>query len=243
MNLTIRSALKRAAIVVASAGGRRSTRWLKETAEFRSWRRLLSPLVDDPPTLLRGRAHYEHFFTEFFGLTREYYEGKAILDVGCGPMGSLEWATHARERVGLDPLADRYRNLLGHAHAMTYVAARSEAIPYSDGHFDVVASFNSLDHVEDVPRTVAEMRRVVSDHGQVLLIVEIGHPPTPTEPHHLDGTLLELFAPDFRVERQRRFGIRDDHDVYASIFEGLPYTDGGAGLLCARLDRVSGAQR
>ena len=76
---------------------------------------------------------------------------------------------------------------------------------------------------------------------EVLLTVEIGHAPTPTEPHHLDETLLGLFAPDFRVERLRRFGLRDDHNVYASILEGRAYTEGRAGLLCARLERVTHA--
>ena len=214
---------------------------MKEYAELRFWRKLVAPSLKDPSSMRRERAHYEYFFTEFFGFTREYYRGKALLDVGCGPMGSLEWATHTRERVGLDPLADRYRRLVGHMHSMTYVAAPSERIPYPDGHFDVVSSFNSLDHVEDVTRTVAEIRRVTSNHAQVLLIVEIGHAPTPTEPHHLDETLLGLFAPDFRVERQQCFGLRDDHNVYASILEGRVYIEGRAGLLCARLERVTQA--
>jgi len=59
----------------------------------------------------------------------------------------------------------------------------------------------------------------------VLLIVEIGHAPTPTEPHDLDESVLALFAPDFRVERQQRFGLREDHNVYASILEGRPYVE------------------
>ena len=29
-------------------------------------------------------------------------------DIGCGPRGSLEWATMAAERVGLDPPVNKY---------------------------------------------------------------------------------------------------------------------------------------
>ena len=32
-------------------------------------------------------------YTVVFGLTRDDFAGKAVLDVGCGPRGSLEWAT------------------------------------------------------------------------------------------------------------------------------------------------------
>ena len=241
MKRAIHRAIKRGAILTASVGGPRSTRWLKEYAELRFWRKLVAPLVGDPTSMRRERAHYEYFFTEFFGVPKDHYAGKAVLDIGCGPMGSLEWATHARERVGLDPLADRYRRLVGHTHSMTYVAAPSERIPFPDGHFDVVTSFNSLDHVEDVVRTVGEIRRVAAAHAQVLLIVEIGHAPTPTEPHDLDESVLALFAPDFRVERQQRFGLREDHNVYASILEGRPDVEGSLGLLCARLQRCGEA--
>ena len=54
---------------------------------------------------------FERFYTSHFGLTVEDYAGKRVLDVGCGPRGSLEWATTALERVGVDPLADEYLRL------------------------------------------------------------------------------------------------------------------------------------
>lgn len=53
----------------------------------------------------------------------EELAGRRVLDVGCGPRGSLEWADRARVRVGLDPLVDAYRELGVADHAMGYVAA------------------------------------------------------------------------------------------------------------------------
>lgn len=241
--IVVSGALRAAARIMvnkaASVAGPYYRKRLKEYCELRFWRGVVTPILGDPAKMARERGHYEYFFTEYFGLTREDYRGKAILDVGCGPMGSLEWADIARERVGLDPLADHYRNLVGRAHAMTYVAAPSEAIPYNDGHFDVVTSFNSLDHVEDVQQTVDEMKRVVSAHGRVLLIVEIGHAPTSTEPHYLDRTLIERFAPEFTAVTLDMFGVRADHNVYGSILDDTSYTEGTPGILCARMERKS----
>src|SRR4051794_32000441 len=37
--------------------------------------------------------HYEHLFTTLHGLSRRDFVNSHVLDVGCGPRGSLEWAT------------------------------------------------------------------------------------------------------------------------------------------------------
>jgi ubiquinone/menaquinone biosynthesis C-methylase UbiE len=133
-----------------------------------------------------SNRHYEELYTEQFGLARADYAGKRVLDIGCGPRGSLEWACEARERIGLDPLVSRYRDLGIDTHAMTYVESGAEAIPFADGHFDIVASLNSLDHVDDVDAAIGEMTRVTRSGGVGLLIVEVNGAPTPTEPHTLE---------------------------------------------------------
>ena len=210
----------------------------KRYHELRYWRGVTRPIRNDRAGLEHERAHYEHFFTTFFGLTRSDYAGKALLDIGCGPCGSLEWATNARERVGLDPLADDYRKLARDEQAMSYCAAPSEAIPFPDGHFDSVTAFNCLDHVDDVDATVREIKRVTAANGRVLLIVETGHAPTPTEPHRLDESIVDLFAPEFAVVSARSFGVRADHNLYASLLDEVPYVPGKPGIFCARLERA-----
>ncbi len=222
------------ALSVLPGGARRR---FKQYHELRYWRGVTRPIRDDRAKLEHERAHYEFFFTTFFGLTAEDYDSRALLDIGCGPCGSLEWASGARERVGLDPLADEYRKLAHDRQAMSYCAASSEAIPYPDGHFDSVSALNCLDHVDDVEKTVREIKRVTAPAGRILLIVEIGHAPTPTEPHRLDESIVELFAPEFVAVSLRTFGVRDDHNLYASLKNGVPYVPGEPGILCARLER------
>jgi len=209
----------------------------KRYHELRYWRGVTRPIRDDRAKLEHERSHYEQFFTTFFGLARADYAGKRLLDIGCGPCGSLEWAAEAAERVGLDPLAEDYRKLANDRQQMTYCAAPSEAIPYPDGHFDSVSTFNSLDHVDDVDKTIAEIKRVTAPSGRVLLIVEIGHVPTPTEPHHLDETIALKFGPEFEAVSVRCFGVRHDHNVYGSMLDAIPYEPGKPGILAARLQR------
>src|SRR6202000_2680937 len=73
---------------------------LKEWKELRYWRRKQAQETN------LTNLHYAYFYTQCFGLGLQDYRGHRILDVGCGPRGSLEWATTATEAVGVDPLAD-----------------------------------------------------------------------------------------------------------------------------------------
>jgi ubiquinone/menaquinone biosynthesis C-methylase UbiE len=120
-----------------------------------------------------------------------------MLDIGCGPVGSLEWADRARVRVGLDPLVDSYRALGIADHAMRYVAAQAECMPFADGSFDIVSSFNSLDHVDDLDETIAEITRLLAPGGRFLLLVEVNHPPTLTEPITLGWDVVDRFGGAF----------------------------------------------
>lgn len=220
-------------------------RRLKEYFELRFWSRLGQNLSRTRVLSRQGVSvheptHYQYFYTEQFGLSVQDYSGKKVLDIGCGPMGSLEWADNASLRIGLDPLAHKYRSLpLGAAHhRMQYVAGTSERLPFQSSVFDFVTTFNNLDHVEDVATTIREIMRVASAGACVLVITEIEHQPTFTEPHRLGLDVTKFFAPEFAVESCQLFGVRSDHDLYASIREKLPYAKGKRGILCAKLVRA-----
>jgi SAM-dependent methyltransferase len=166
--------------------------------------------------------HYEFLYTEHFGLPREFFDGKRMLDVGCGPRGSLEWAVTARQRVGLDPLAALYAELGTSAHAMEYVASGAEHIPFADGHFDVVTTVNSLDHVEDLDATIAELMRVLRPGGTLLLLTDVNHDPTPCEPHNISWDIVDAFMCDLRVVDQRHFE-KDAVSMLTSLRTAQPY--------------------
>lgn len=167
----------------------------KEFNELRYWkqRKKLEGVLSN--------SHYKYFYTDHFVLSDSFYNNKIILDIGCGPRGSLEWASMVSRRIGLDPLANEYLQLGANQHQMEYIAAPSEKIPLNDDQCDVVFSFNSLDHVEDVDRTIKEIKRVTRSGGLFLLLVEVNHPPTSCEPHDLTpGKIVDLLKPEFTCE-------------------------------------------
>lgn len=185
---------------------------------------------------------FERFYTEHFGLTRDDYSDKSVLDIGCGPRGSLEWATMARERVGVDPLAGDYLQMGAADHAMTYVAAGAESIPFEDHRFDIVCSFNSLDHVDDLEATIAEMKRLTAVGGLLLVITDVHDRPTPQEPICFDWNVVEMFAPEF-VLQSLRCCEKLGGGSYQSAEQGVFFNHADArcryGVLSARFMRVA----
>ena len=149
-----------------------------------------------------SNKHYEYFYTTHFGLDISYYKNMTILDIGCGPRGSLEWASSAFLRIGLDPLAREYLHLGINKQLMEYIAAYSESIPLKEEVCHAVFSFNSLDHVVSIEKTIMEIKRVVRPGGIFLLIVEVNHSPTVCEPHKLNPTdLIRFLKPEFYCEQ------------------------------------------
>jgi ubiquinone/menaquinone biosynthesis C-methylase UbiE len=187
--------------VVSNIAARLSpVRW-KEFVELHYWKK------KKKTEGVLSNEHYKHFYTSHFGLTDSYYNNKIILDIGCGPRGSLEWASMASRRIGLDPLAKKYQQLgadqrLGaNQQQMEYLDSPAESIPMKDGECDTVSSFNSLDHVTDVDRTLQEIKRLTRPGGLFLLLLEVNHAPTACEPHELTPkNVIDLLKPEFVCE-------------------------------------------
>lgn len=166
--------------------------------------------------------HYEYFYTTYFGLDRSFYYGKKILDVGCGPRGSLEWADMAAERIGLDPLADSYRNLGVENLKMNFVRGNAETIPFPDGYLDVVSSFNSLDHVEDLDSTISEIMRVIAPNGLFLLLTDVHPRPTICEPIVFSWDIVDSFGAKLELLEVRHYEKKIP-GMYEGIMEDVAF--------------------
>jgi SAM-dependent methyltransferase len=93
--------------------------------------------------------------------------GRAALDVGCGEgRGCRELHTRAYEITGLDASPTLVEAAREADPEGSYVVGVSEALPFDDGAFDLVVAYNSLMDVEDMPRAVAEVARVLEPGGR-----------------------------------------------------------------------------
>ncbi|PDT52745.1 MULTISPECIES: class I SAM-dependent methyltransferase [Sinorhizobium] len=181
-------------------------------------------------------SHYEYFFTEYFDIPKSFYEDRKVLDIGCGPRGSLEWMPDTASAVGLDPLAKEYARFGISKHKAMYVDAPAEKIPFPAESFDCVSAFNSLDFVRSVEDSVGEIKRILKAGGFFLLIVEINHKPRADAPHTISASDVESFG--FEVLECRTFRKLEEKGCYHSILDegNLAHNDGSAEMwLAAKL--------
>ena len=203
------------AIAVRALSRETQTR-LKEWKELRYWKKRHAQEIN------LSNGHYRYFYTTCFGLGLGDYAGRRLLDVGCGPRGSLEWATTAAELVGVDPLAERYKALHARRHRMKYVNAYAEAMPLEDASFDDAFCFNALDQTADYRRALGEIHRVLKPGGRFLLITEVNHAPTLAEPNCiLPGELAAFLESRFAFASRGLYRVRGDHDIYKSVRDAL----------------------
>lgn len=185
--------------------------------------------------------HYKYFYTGNFGLSDEFFNGKKILDIGCGPRGSLEWADMVQERVGLDPLANEYLKLGAKNHKMKYVQAYSEAIPFEDNYFDVVCTFNSIDHVENIEKSCNEIQRILKQNGVLLLLVDVHDEPTINEPHAISWDFVKKYFHKMELLNEEHYE-KSENGIYDSIKKKIPFDHNDAqnryGIIAAKLKKV-----
>ena len=99
-----------------------------------------------------------------------------LLEVGSGATGYI-FHLGLRDAVGVDPLADHYRDLFPLWQEGTEtVACGGEQLPFEDASFDVVISDNVIDHAEQPGKIVEEIVRVLKPEGLFYFTVHVHHP-------------------------------------------------------------------
>lgn len=106
-------------------------------------------------------------FIEHLGISMKVFEGKDVLEVGCGPRGPIHIIPGNGKRVGIDPLLDEYRKhgILFQGEKVELYNQRGEKINFPKEAFDFVLCFNVLNHVQNVDDTLREVHRILRQGG------------------------------------------------------------------------------
>lgn len=110
--------------------------------------------------------------------------GAAVADLGCGPGHVAAWlAGHGAKAVGIDLSAGMVAVAGARYPQVEFRQGDLRELPAADGEFGAVAALYSIIHLAsaDLPRALAEIRRVLRPSGLLLLSFHVGD-----EIRHLD---------------------------------------------------------
>ena len=117
-----------------------------------------------------GKIQLEHYHR--YAVVRDLVAGKRVLDVACGEgYGSSMLAEVAVAVTGVDISSEAVL----HAEAtyvkpnLTYMEGSATALPFADASFDVVVSFETIEHLAGQAEMVSELRRVLRPEGILII--------------------------------------------------------------------------
>jgi SAM-dependent methyltransferase len=113
---------------------------------------------------------YEHVHR--YVLAREAVTGMRVLDAACGEgYGSVCLAGRAKHVTGVDVSAQSITHAAARYQAvnLSFLQADCRKLPFPDGHFDCIVSFETLEHMQEQEQLLAEFRRVLARNGFLLI--------------------------------------------------------------------------
>lgn len=131
------------------------------------------------------------------------------LDVGCGAGLSTRPLHAIAERVaGVDPAREMIKWARIVDRRGRFAVARSEALPFRDGSFDLITAAGSLNYA-DPARAFPELRRVITSSGTLCVYdfdqEDFAYERPPDGAIPLDPEILATVAAGFRVARSEPF--------------------------------------
>jgi ubiquinone/menaquinone biosynthesis C-methylase UbiE len=175
-------------------------------------------------TFVQNEATTEHLHR--YAMAMELAGGKNVLDIACGEgYGTNLLAGKAAQVTGMDidtltikKAAEKYQQ-----ENIQFTEANAEKIPAADNTFDLVISFETLEHVTEQQLMIQEIKRVLKKDGILLLS-------TPDKKNYSDATgyknpfhKKELYRNEFESLLQasfrqvKIFGQQITHSSFISV--------------------------
>ncbi len=115
----------------------------------------------------------KEYFAEYLSFISYYInKGKSILDIGCGTGQSTYYLSQlGYKSSGLDGSSRFVKFAKKKYQELDFINADAENLPFTNEIFDVVASYNTVEHFSNAKKCLKEMIRVVKKGGDILLLI------------------------------------------------------------------------
>jgi len=140
-----------------------------------------------------------HFCSYRF--VKEYVRNKQLLDIGCGEgYGTYYLASFAKEIVGIDydkAIID-YAKKKYQRDNLTFYATDVKDLANFDNRFDVICSFQTIEHIRNVKLFLENIKNILSDNGIFICstpnkLDASPHSDTPLNKFHIKEYFLDEF--------------------------------------------------
>lgn len=130
------------------------------------------PLIEDAPPATPAEHCLRLMHLRAYDEAVRHATGRDVLDVGCNTgYGTMRFVPVAGRVVGVDvsPRAIEAARERATAGRPEFIVTSGFALPFADASFDLVSSFQVLEHVPDPAPFLAELSRVTRPGGSVIL--------------------------------------------------------------------------
>jgi len=145
-----------------------------------------------------------------YEFARSFCADRRVLDAGCGVgYGAARLAAGTVSVVGVDVSEEAISYAKAHYGApnLSFETMDVGALAFADASFDVVCSFETIEHVDDPDRVLAEFARVLAEDGMLVVSTPQVEQTTrsPANPYHR----VEYSRADFEELLRRHFQAVD----------------------------------
>jgi len=163
----------------------------------RCWGEMLIPNKPIPKFILQSSVNRYVWAAPFV-------KGKATLDIGCGSGYGSSYLVGkgAKEVIGGDISGEAIEYAQAHykKDGLHFLRLDAQRLPFSDNSFDVVVSFEVIEHVARYKDFVSECRRVLKDNGVFICSTPNKEAASP----HREKPLARYHAKEFYIEELRQ---------------------------------------
>lgn len=137
----------------------------------------MTPVTHSWVERIKLQDYSEHpYHTSRYEFGARYVAGKTVLDIACGAGYGTNFllSKGAKSVVGMDTDFQTIASSIQETSLSSYrqislVNASATSIPVPDKSFDVIISFETIEHIADYSKCLKEFARVLADDGLLIL--------------------------------------------------------------------------